>query len=177
MPSQPQQARSEDRLPYEKQDATPCRLKATVQYDGTDYNGWQTQPQGSTIQDYLENKLSKMLGTRIHVAASGRTDAGVHAKGQVFHFELPAVANCDGLLPPRPADGNELEQWYNQSATALARALSGLSENTGLPPSIQVCRIIVAGGCIGDRVDGLTRDRSHRPCLHYEGARYPCRSS
>ena len=68
------------------------RFRAVVQYDGTDYDGWQTQPHGRTIQDELEQRLGSVLlgrGKRIAVAGSGRTDAGVHATAQVFHFECP----------------------------------------------------------------------------------------
>lgn len=132
-----QQRRSEDRHPYERKITVPTRLQATVQYDGTQFCGWQTQPDGNTIQDWLEKKMSAMLGTRIHIAASGRTDAGVHAIGQVFHFELPAAVRCHGLLPHRPTAIEEEACWYEKAAVALERSLSGLSENTGLPPSIQ----------------------------------------
>ncbi len=68
------------------------RFRAVVQYDGTDYDGWQTQPHGRTIQDELEQRLGSVLlgrGKRLAVAGSGRTDAGVHAAAQVFHFECP----------------------------------------------------------------------------------------
>eukprot|EP01043_Picozoa_sp_COSAG02_P020308 COSAG02_NODE_999_length_15328_cov_8.086360_2_plen_337_part_00 len=68
------------------------RFRAVVQYDGTDFEGWQTQPNGKTIQDELEKRLGSILlgrGKRLAVAGSGRTDAGVHAKAQVFHFECP----------------------------------------------------------------------------------------
>lgn len=61
--------------------------KCKVTYDGTRYNGWQKQGNTSnTIQGKLEEILSKMLEEPIEIAGSGRTDAGVHAKAQVFHF-------------------------------------------------------------------------------------------
>lgn len=68
------------------------RFRAVVQYDGTDFEGWQTQVHGRTIQDELEKRLGAVLlgrGKRLAVAGSGRTDAGVHAAAQVFHFECP----------------------------------------------------------------------------------------
>jgi tRNA pseudouridine38-40 synthase len=57
-----------------------------VSYDGTDYYGFQSQPGGNTIQDKLEDAIHILTGDRIHVTASGRTDAGVHARGQVVNF-------------------------------------------------------------------------------------------
>ena len=66
--------------------------KITVQYDGTKYKGWQVQKSTpETIQGKLQNILSRLCGKEVEVIGSGRTDAGVHAKGQVanFHIELP----------------------------------------------------------------------------------------
>jgi tRNA pseudouridine38-40 synthase len=61
-------------------------IKLTMEYDGTRYRGWQVQAIGATIQGTLEEKLNLLTGEKIHVAASGRTDAGVHALEQVAHF-------------------------------------------------------------------------------------------
>jgi tRNA pseudouridine38-40 synthase len=64
------------------------RLKCTIQYDGTNYAGYQIQPNGNTVQAELEKALSKMhKGGMVKVSASGRTDSGVHALGQVIHFD------------------------------------------------------------------------------------------
>lgn len=65
------------------------RLKFTVAYDGAGFSGWQCQPSGVTVQDVIEQALVVRLGgdaVRIH--AAGRTDAGVHALGQVFHVDV-----------------------------------------------------------------------------------------
>ena len=62
-----------------------------IQYQGIKYSGWQSQPHGNTIQDYLEDAISKFLGKdcleKVRVVVAGRTDASVHALGQVVHFE------------------------------------------------------------------------------------------
>lgn len=63
------------------------RWKATCAYDGTDLFGWQSQPRGNTVQDYIEKRLREIFGKNIRLHGSGRTDRGVHAKGQVFHFD------------------------------------------------------------------------------------------
>lgn len=63
------------------------RLKCEVAYDGTDYSGFQIQPDQVTIQGEIEAVLQKITGEPIQIVASGRTDAGVHAYGQVFHFD------------------------------------------------------------------------------------------
>ncbi len=63
------------------------RLKVTCAYDGTAYQGWQRQSNAHSIQEVLETMLSKLHQYPVCITASGRTDAGVHALGQVFHFD------------------------------------------------------------------------------------------
>jgi len=68
----------------------PKRLRATVEYDGTDYAGFQVQPGARTVQGELEAALAQISGgSRIRIEAAGRTDAGVHARGQVIAFTDP----------------------------------------------------------------------------------------
>jgi tRNA pseudouridine38-40 synthase len=61
-------------------------VQLTLAYDGTDFSGWQTQPGFRTVQETLEQALGTLTGERVRVNASGRTDTGVHAVGQVVNF-------------------------------------------------------------------------------------------
>jgi len=63
-------------------------LKAVIEYDGTRYLGWQVQARGPTIQAEIESALAALTGEKIRVVGSGRTDAGVHALGQVANFRV-----------------------------------------------------------------------------------------
>ena len=124
-------ARSAERLPYQPTAPPDCatpdrstastRFRATVSYDGTDFNGWQTQPGGNTVQDLLEKRLTSILGAQVHIAGSGRTDAGVHAQAQVFHFDLPEAGGHGRVV----AAGASPES----AAASLQRCLVGLPEN------------------------------------------------
>ena len=83
-------------------------IKLIVEYDGTNYSGWQIQPNGLAIQQVLEEALATMLGEFVRVYSSGRTDAGVHALGMVAAFrtekQLPLRAFSDGLNSLLPND-------------------------------------------------------------------------
>jgi len=89
-------------------------FKLTIEYDGTDYHGWQLQPGLATIQGRLEEAMGRIIGEQVHVKGAGRTDAGVHALGQV------ASLRADFRHPP----------------DTLRRALTSL-----LPPDIVVTRV------------------------------------
>lgn len=65
------------------------RIALGVQYDGTLFQGWQSQPHRETVQDVLEGALSQFAMLPVHVQCAGRTDAGVHALEQVVHFDAP----------------------------------------------------------------------------------------
>ena len=64
------------------------RYRATLEYDGTPFVGWQTQAAGASVQSRLARAIAKLAGEEISVRGAGRTDAGVHAVGQVAHFDL-----------------------------------------------------------------------------------------
>ena len=77
------------------------RIKLTLEYDGTEFSGWQVQPDQRTVQGELQESLSNMMGSQIKVIGSGRTDAGVHAVEQVAHADvtrdIPTVNIMMGL--------------------------------------------------------------------------------
>jgi tRNA pseudouridine38-40 synthase len=74
------------------------RLKALVAYDGTEFHGWQTQREEPTVQSTLEKALEQICGQRVIVAGAGRTDSGVHAFGQVAHFDWHHHLQADRLI-------------------------------------------------------------------------------
>jgi tRNA pseudouridine38-40 synthase len=63
------------------------RWKCTCAYDGASFAGWQSQAGGGAVQDIIEARLAKIVGAAARIHGSGRTDAGVHARAQVFHFD------------------------------------------------------------------------------------------
>lgn len=95
------------------------KIKLLLEYEGTRYQGWQIQPNGLCIQEILESKLQKITREEVRVIGSGRTDSGVHAEGQVAHF------NTASTMTPRE----------------FLKALNSL-----LPPDIVVKKVENAGG-------------------------------
>src|SRR6516225_8561686 len=99
-------------------------FKLTLSYDGTDFSGWQTQPGFRTVQETLEAAIAALTGEAVRVNASGRTDTGVHAVGQVVNFYSntrhppevlvravnarlpPDVVVCDAADVPQAFDAN-----------------------------------------------------------------------
>ncbi|MGA2053087.1 MAG: tRNA pseudouridine(38-40) synthase TruA [Opitutales bacterium] len=98
---------------------TGTRWRATCAYDGGDFLGWQSQKGGGTVQDFLEKRLGEIFERPVRVHGSGRTDAGVHARAQVFHFDA---------------------EW-GHPVESLRRAL-----RTGLPRGVQVTSVRRARG-------------------------------
>ncbi len=82
------------------------RIRLVLEYDGTNYVGWQIQPNGPSVQGRLQRALNELTGHPITTAAAGRTDSGVHAQGQVVAFDSPVQLpmkaywmGLNGLLP------------------------------------------------------------------------------
>lgn len=73
------------------------RVKLTVAYDGTNYCGWQTQPNGLAVQEVLEKHLSELLAEPVHIMGASRTDSGVHALGNVAVFDTDARMPADRI--------------------------------------------------------------------------------
>ncbi|MGI9072546.1 MAG: tRNA pseudouridine(38-40) synthase TruA [Bryobacteraceae bacterium] len=111
------------------------RLRFQVAYDGTDFHGWQVQPGLPTIQSILEEVIGKIEGKPVHVMASGRTDAGVHAVAQV------AAVSIDNPIPP----------------DNFRRAVNRL-----LPPSIRISHVAQAGPDFHPRFDALRKTYHYR---------------
>lgn len=107
-------------------------IRLTLAYDGTDYSGWQVQKNAETIQGVVEAALERMHGHPVRVQGAGRTDAGVHATGQVgnFYSDLDSIAGptwavaMNSYLPPeiRVIDSGEVEFAFDAKASALERS-------------------------------------------------------
>ena len=85
-------------------------IRLLIEYDGTAFHGWQVQPDQRTVQGVLQDALGQLTGDRVKLVAAGRTDAGVHAAGQVASFKTACTvpperigAAVNGLLPPEVA--------------------------------------------------------------------------
>ena len=74
------------------------RYKLTIEYDGTNFSGWQIQPNALTVEEVLEKAFSEILQATIDLIGQGRTDAGVHARGQVAHVDLPDDIDPEKLI-------------------------------------------------------------------------------
>jgi tRNA pseudouridine38-40 synthase len=118
------------RTHYQARLAVSRRIRIDVAYDGTDFHGWQVQPGFATIQGCLEEIVGGIEGRPVHVAGSGRTDTGVHAKAQVAAFTLsnPIPAEnlqraINRLLPPsiRILDARETHAGFHPRFDSIAK--------------------------------------------------------
>jgi tRNA pseudouridine38-40 synthase len=105
-------------------------LRLILSYDGTDFSGWQFQPDRRTVQGELENALGVMLDGPVRVAGAGRTDTGVHALRQVASFSTPRTIPVDALerglnslLPPdvRVLRVEEMPEGFHARFSAISR--------------------------------------------------------
>ncbi len=73
-------------------------IRLTIAYDGTNYVGWQVQPNGRSVQSVVETAIRKLTGTEARLLVAGRTDSGVHALGQVANFATTCTIPCDNIV-------------------------------------------------------------------------------
>jgi tRNA pseudouridine38-40 synthase len=123
------------------------RLRIDCAYDGADFSGWATQPGRRTVQATLETALATALRVpQVRVTVAGRTDAGVHARGQVAHVDVDpeVVAASGGRSAEPPLD-------------ALARRVDGI-----LPPDVRVRRVLEAPAGFDARFSATWRRYAYR---------------
>lgn len=126
------------------------KIAIGIEYDGSRFHGWQSQPSGDTVQDRLEGALACIAGERVRLAAAGRTDAGVHAMAQVAHFETAAerpasawVRGVNTLLPHAVA-----VQWsvpvaddFHARYSAISRTYRYVLYNHAVRPALHHGRV------------------------------------
>lgn len=122
------------------------RIRITLSYDGTDFHGWQVQPGLATIQAALEEVVAQIEGAPVHVAGSGRTDAGVHALAQVAAFSISNPIPLENLqkamnrLLPRDIRvlaGEEVAADFNPRHAAIAKTYEYRILRAGICPPFE----------------------------------------
>ena len=93
------------------------RFFIDISYNGSNYHGWQIQPNADTVQHHINNALTTILNIKIEVVGAGRTDAGVHAKNFIAHFDIDksfdkkkVILKMNGFLLPLILHHNNLLQ-------------------------------------------------------------------
>jgi tRNA pseudouridine38-40 synthase len=121
------------------------RFALGIEYDGSRFLGWQTQPGGGTVQDVLEAALAGIADTAVSVVCAGRTDRGVHARGQVVHFETGAerpdsawVRGVNAMLPEAVAVlwARRVTHDFHARYSALSRTYRYLLVNRPVRPAL-----------------------------------------
>ena len=118
------------------------RVALIIQYDGSSFSGWQKQKNADTVQETLENALLEISKQNIKTFAAGRTDSGVHASGQVVHFDIDFVIPgenysdlLNGILPHtiRILESVEVESNWHACYSALYRHYRYVINNSKIP--------------------------------------------
>ena len=126
------------------------RMALGVSYQGGNYQGWQSQASGQTVQDQLELALSKFCDEPIRTLCAGRTDAGVHALMQVVHFDTGAqreenswVRGPNRFLPPDIAVqwARQMPDEFHSRTHAVARRYAYVLLESAVRPSVEVGRV------------------------------------
>ena len=121
------------------------RIALALEYDGSRFLGWQTQPGGGTVQDTLQAALSGIAGSAVQVTCAGRTDRGVHAREQVVHFDTAAarpdsawVRGANALLPDAVAVlwAARVADEFHARYAALARTYRYVLLNRPVRPAL-----------------------------------------
>lgn len=125
------------------------RIALGVEYDGTGFTGWQTQPAGTGVQDALERAIAAIAGHPVRLACAGRTDTGVHALAQVAHFDTTAerpqnawVRGVNAHLPPAVAVlwSHPVGDDFHARFSARARSYAYRLVNRPVRPALQLHR-------------------------------------
>ena len=134
-----------------------------LQYDGTDYHGWQTQPNCVTVQETIEQKLSMLLRRPTGIVGAGRTDTGVHASQMVAHFTLTErTPNDEGRVAQGEDEASDNENRVADNGITLedlgtdCKTLA-FKLNQVLPPDITVQRIVAVKPEAHARFSALSR--------------------
>jgi tRNA pseudouridine38-40 synthase len=126
------------------------RIVLGLEYDGSRFCGWQTQPQGCSLQDALEQALAEIAGETVSTICAGRTDAGVHALGQVVHFDTGAqrplaawVRGANALLPPTLAViwSRAVNEEFHARYSAVSRVYRYVLLNRPVRPAAEHGRV------------------------------------
>jgi tRNA pseudouridine38-40 synthase len=131
-------------------EGTKVRIALGIEYDGSSFCGWQTQPAGCAAQDKLEQALAQIAGERIATICAGRTAAGVHALAQVVHFDTSAqrpesawVRGVNALLPSAIAVtwAKQVSGEFNARYAARNRCYRYVLLNHPVRPAADRCRV------------------------------------
>jgi tRNA pseudouridine38-40 synthase len=129
----------------------PTRWKLTIEYDGRPYMGWQRQAHGASVQSEIETAIERFSGERARLHVAGRTDAGVHALGQVAHFDLERAADprtvreaLNAHLRPQPVavlSAEAVPPGFHARMSARRRRYRYLVLNRPARPALDIGRV------------------------------------
>ena len=120
-------------------------IKLTIEYDGKEFNGWQKQPSKLNIQGTIEQAIKTITGEDVDLQASGRTDAGVHALGQVANFKtnsnipiekMSIAINCNLKKSIRIVKAEEVEERFHSRLSCKRKIYRYIINNSEIPSAI-----------------------------------------
>lgn len=132
------------------------RIRLDISYDGSHFRGWARQPHQRTVQGTIEGAIARVLGGEPRLVVAGRTDAGVHATGQVAHLDVDDAQSAR-LASTRRRSGQEQEQ--GDGVAALARRIRGV---LGAYPDVAVTRTSLAPDGFDARFSAVWRRYEYR---------------